>query len=223
MHLLCPNSSTYKSVKKLWRQHCLRFAMEHPTLDSTWTVKKSMTTLLKLRDEQNSTKKATWTRTSVKWWTLVTCKSMRHKFQGLMRLKIPFVVPWCHQLMSKSMEKTLVKSLKNNCYLWGSMEGVSLDDGQTSLYSPEKAKASFAKAKAEFKNKEFNSQFIWTTLLSGQQYGPTSSPPSICGKSACLRTMSLWPSIRYRMMISKYHPLQGYSGWVRDYDISGGG
>ncbi len=37
-----------------------------------------------------------------------------------------FVAPWCHQLMPKSVEKILVKWLKNNWSPWGSMEGCEL-------------------------------------------------------------------------------------------------
>ena len=48
--------------------------------------------------------------------------------------------PWCHQLMSKSMEKILVKVVEKQLVTYGDQwKGVNLDDGQTSLYNPEKS------------------------------------------------------------------------------------
>ena len=79
--------------------------------------------------------------------------------------------------MSKSMEKTLVKSFEKQLVTYGDQwKGVSLDDGQTSLYSPEKAKASFAKAKAELQKQgvQFPIHLDYIVNESGQQHGPTS-------------------------------------------------
>ena len=112
-----PNSSTYKSVKKnfgdnivyglqLGTSYYLGFNLDRQKYDHT----------AKTTDEQKaSTKKAILNkdfRQAVNFG--LTANHMRHKYLDLMRLKIPFVALWCHQLMSKSMEKILVKSLKNN-------------------------------------------------------------------------------------------------------------
>ena len=140
---------------------------EHPTiLDSTWTVK-SMTTQPKQRmNKKLLPRKRSWTRTSVKQWTLaLTANHMRHKYLDLMRLKIPFVALWCHQLMSKSMEKILVRSLKNNWLPMGINGRVWIWTMVKQAFTiQKKPKLHLRKPKLNCKNKEFNSQFIWTTL-----------------------------------------------------------
>ncbi len=100
------------------------------------------TTPAKTMDEQKaSTRKYFWTRTSVKG------ESLSH-LANHMRQQKP-------DSMAESTRSTsgatryvqvngVVKSLKTIGYLWG-LSGVSLADGQTSLYNPEKAKASLRK------------------------------------------------------------------------------
>ncbi|MCG4878162.1 peptide ABC transporter substrate-binding protein, partial [Eggerthella lenta] len=61
-------------------------------------------------------------------------------------LRSTLVPPTYVQVNGEDFGKVVEKQLVTYGDQW---KGVSLDDGQTSLYSPEKAKASFAKAKAE--------------------------------------------------------------------------
>ena len=168
LHLLCQTARLIRvSRKTLATTLSTVCNWEHPTiLDSTWTVK-SMTILPKQRmNKKLLPRKQSWTRTSVKRWTLVsTANHMRHKYLDLMRLKIPFVVPWCHQPMSKSMEKILVKSLKNNWLPMGINGRVwAWPMVKLAFTTQKKPKLHLRKPKLNCKNKAFNSQFIWTTL-----------------------------------------------------------
>ena len=148
-----PNSSTYKSVKKnfgdnivyglqLGTSYYLGFNLDRQKYDHT----------AKTTDEQKaSTKKAILNknfRQAVNF--AFDRKSYAAQVSGSdaaeKTLRSTLVPPTYVQVNGEDFGKVVEKQLVTYGDQW---KGVSLDDGQTSLYSPEKAKASFAKAKAE--------------------------------------------------------------------------
>ena len=148
-----PNSSTYKSVKKnfgdnivyglqLGTSYYLGFNLDRQKYDHT----------AKTTDEQKaSTKKAILNkdfRQAVNFG--FDRKSYAAQVSGSdaaeNTLRSTLVPPTYVQVNGEDFGKVVEKQLVTYGDQW---KGVSLDDGQTSLYSPEKAKASFAKAKAE--------------------------------------------------------------------------
>lgn len=148
-----PNSSTYKSVKKnfgdnivyglqLGTSYYLGFNLDRQKYDHT----------AKTTDEQKaSTKKAILNkdfRQAVNFG--FDRKSYAAQVSGAdaaeNTLRSTLVPPTYVQVNGEDFGKVVEKQLVTYGDQW---KGVSLDDGQTSLYSPEKAKASFAKAKAE--------------------------------------------------------------------------
>ncbi|MFS9181949.1 peptide ABC transporter substrate-binding protein [Streptococcus parasanguinis] len=148
-----PNSSTYKSVKKnfgdnivyglqLGTSYYLGFNLDRQKYDHT----------AKTTDEQKaSTKKAILNknfRQSVNF--AFDRKSYAAQVSGSdaaeKTLRSTLVPPTYVQVNGEDFGKVVEKQLVTYGDQW---KGVSLDDGQTSLYNPEKAKASFAKAKAE--------------------------------------------------------------------------
>ena len=76
-------------------------------------------------------------------------------------LRSTLVPPTYVQVNGEDFGKVVEKQLVTYGDQW---KGVSLADGQTSLYNPEKPKLHLRKPKLNCKNKAFNSQFIWTTL-----------------------------------------------------------
>ena len=165
-----PNSSTYKSVKKnfgdnivyglqLGTSYYLGFNLDRQKYDHT----------AKTTDEQKaSTKKAILNkdfRQAVNFG--FDRKSYAAQVSGSdaaeNTLRSTLVPPTYVQVNGEDFGKVVEKQLVTYGDQW---KGVSLDDGQTSLYSPEKAKASFAKAKAELQKQGVQFQFIWTTLLA---------------------------------------------------------
>ena len=148
-----PNSSTYKSVKKnfgdnivyglqLGTSYYLGFNLDRQKYDHT----------AKTTDEQKaSTKKAILNkdfRQAVNFG--FDRKSYAAQVSGAdvaeNTLRSTLVPPTYVQVNGEDFGKVVEKQLVTYGDQW---KGVSLADGQTSLYSPEKAKASFAKAKAE--------------------------------------------------------------------------
>ena len=148
-----PNSSTYKSVKKnfgdnivyglqLGTSYYLGFNLDRQKYDHT----------AKTTDEQKaSTKKAILNknfRQAVNF--AFDRKSYAAQVSGSdaaeKTLRSTLVPPTYVQVNGEDFGKVVEKQLVTYGDQW---KGVSLDDGQTSLYNPEKAKASFAKAKAE--------------------------------------------------------------------------
>ena len=148
-----PNSSTYKSVKKnfgdnivyglqLGTSYYLGFNLDRQKYDHT----------AKTTDEQKaSTKKAILNkdfRQAVNFG--FDRKSYAAQVSGSdaaeNTLRSTLVPPTYVQVNGEDFGKVVEKQLVTYGDQW---KGVSLADGQTSLYSPEKAKASFAKAKAE--------------------------------------------------------------------------
>lgn len=148
-----PNSSTYKSVKKnfgdnivyglqLGTSYYLGFNLDRQKYDHT----------AKTTDEQKaSTKKAILNknfRQAVNF--AFDRKSYAAQVSGSdaaeKTLRSTLVPPTYVQVNGEDFGKVVEKQLVTYGDQW---KGVSLADGQTSLYSPEKAKASFAKAKAE--------------------------------------------------------------------------
>ena len=148
-----PNSSTYKSVKKnfgdnivyglqLGTSYYLGFNLDRQKYDHT----------AKTTDEQKaSTKKAILNknfRQAVNF--AFDRKSYAAQVSGSdaaeKTLRSTLVPPTYVQVNGEDFGKVVEKQLVTYGDQW---KGVNLDDGQTSLYSPEKAKASFAKAKAE--------------------------------------------------------------------------
>ena len=148
-----PNSSTYKSVKKnfgdnivyglqLGTSYYLGFNLDRQKYDHT----------AKTTDEQKaSTKKAILNknfRQAVNF--AFDRKSYAAQVSGSdaaeNTLRSTLVPPTYVQVNGEDFGKVVEKQLVTYGDQW---KGVNLDDGQTSLYSPEKAKASFAKAKAE--------------------------------------------------------------------------
>ena len=148
-----PNSSTYKSVKKnfgdnivyglqLGTSYYLGFNLDRQKYDHT----------AKTTDEQKaSTKKAILNkdfRQAVNF--AFDRKSYAAQVSGAdaaeNTLRSTLVPPTYVQINGEDFGKVVEKQLVTYGDQW---KGVNLDDGQTSLYSPEKAKASFAKAKAE--------------------------------------------------------------------------
>ena len=148
-----PNSSTYKSVKKnfgdnivyglqLGTSYYLGFNLDRQKYDHT----------AKTTDEQKaSTKKAILNkdfRQAVNFG--FDRKSYAAQVSGSdaaeNTLRSTLVPPTYVQVNGEDFGKVVEKQLVTYGDQW---KGVNLDDGQTSLYSPEKAKASFAKAKAE--------------------------------------------------------------------------
>ena len=148
-----PNSSTYKSVKKnfgdnivyglqLGTSYYLGFNLDRQKYDHT----------AKTTDEQKaSTKKAILNkdfRQAVNFG--FDRKSYAAQVSGSdaaeNTLRSTLVPPTYVQVNGEDFGKVVEKQLVTYGDQW---KGVSLDDGQTSLYNPEKAKASFAKAKAE--------------------------------------------------------------------------
>ena len=148
-----PNSSTYKSVKKnfgdnivyglqLGTSYYLGFNLDRQKYDHT----------AKTTDEQKaSAKKAILNkdfRQAVNF--AFDRKSYAAQVSGSdaaeKTLRSTLVPPTYVQVNGEDFGKVVEKQLVTYGDQW---KGVNLDDGQTSLYSPEKAKASFAKAKAE--------------------------------------------------------------------------
>ena len=148
-----PNSSTYKSVKKnfgdnivyglqLGTSYYLGFNLDRQKYDHT----------AKTTDEQKaSTKKAILNkdfRQAVNFG--FDRKSYAAQVSGSdaaeNTLRSTLVPPTYVQVNGEDFGKVVEKQLVTYGDQW---KGVSLADGQTSLYNPEKAKASFAKAKAE--------------------------------------------------------------------------
>ena len=148
-----PNSSTYKSVKKnfgdnivyglqLGTSYYLGFNLDRQKYDHT----------AKTTDEQKaSTKKAILNknfRQAVNF--AFDRKSYAAQVSGSdaaeKTLRSTLVPPTYVQINGEDFGKVVEKQLVTYGDQW---KGVSLADGQTSLYNPEKAKASFAKAKAE--------------------------------------------------------------------------
>ena len=148
-----PNSSTYKSVKKnfgdnivyglqLGTSYYLGFNLDRQKFDHT----------AKTTDEQKaSTKKAILNkdfRQAVNFG--FDRKSYAAQVSGSdaaeNTLRSTLVPPTYVQVNGEDFGKVVEKQLVTYGDQW---KGVNLDDGQTSLYSPEKAKSSFAKAKAE--------------------------------------------------------------------------
>ena len=148
-----PNSSTYKSVKKnfgdnivyglqLGTSYYLGFNLDRQKYDHT----------AKTTDEQKaSAKKAILNkdfRQAVNF--AFDRKSYAAQVSGSdaaeNTLRSTLVPPTYVQVNGEDFGKVVEKQLVTYGDQW---KGVSLDDGQTSLYNPEKAKASFAKAKAE--------------------------------------------------------------------------
>lgn len=148
-----PNSSTYKSVKKnfgdnivyglqLGTSYYLGFNLDRQKYDHT----------AKTTDEQKaSTKKAILNkdfRQAVNFG--FDRKSYAAQVSGSdaaeNTLRSSLVPPTYVQVNGEDFGKVVEKQLVTYGDQW---KGVSLADGQTSLYNPEKAKASFAKAKAE--------------------------------------------------------------------------
>lgn len=148
-----PNSSTYKSVKKnfgdnivyglqLGTSYYLGFNLDRQKYDHT----------AKTTDEQKaSTKKAILNkdfRQAVNFG--FDRKSYAAQVSGSdaaeNTLRSTLVPPTYVQVNGEDFGKVVEKQLVTYGDQW---KGVSLADGQTSLYNSEKAKASFAKAKAE--------------------------------------------------------------------------
>ena len=148
-----PNSSTYKSVKKnfgdnivyglqLGTSYYLGFNLDRQKYDHT----------AKTTDEQKAyTKKAILNkdfRQAVNF--AFDRKSYAAQVSGSdaaeNTLRSTLVPPTYVQVNGEDFGKVVEKQLVTYGDQW---KGVSLADGQTSLYNPEKAKASFAKAKAE--------------------------------------------------------------------------
>ena len=164
-----PNSSTYKSVKKTLATTLSTVCnWEHPTiLDSTWTVK------VWPHSQNNG-----WTKASTKKAILnkdfrqavnfaFDRKSYAAQVSGTDAAENTLRAPWCHQLMSKSMEKILVKLLKNNwlpmaingrVWIWTMAKQAST--------TQKKLKLHLRKPKLNCKNKGFNSQFILDYIVS---------------------------------------------------------
>ena len=153
LHLLCQTARlTRVSRKTLATTLSTVCNWEHPTiLDSTWTVK-SMTTLPKQRmNKKLLPKKAILNkdfRQAVNF--AFDRKSYAAQVSGSdaseKTLRSTLVPPTYVQINGEDFGKVVEKQLVTYGDQW---KGVSLADGQTSLYNPEKAKASFAKAKAE--------------------------------------------------------------------------
>ncbi len=224
-----PNSSTYKSVKKAWWQHCLRFAIGNIllALDSTWTVK-SMTTLPKQRMNKASTKKAILNkdfRQAESW--LLTANHMRHKSLDSMRLKIPFVAPCAINLWCPSRRRRFGRVVEKQLVTYGDhRKGVSWQMVKQARIAPEKSRLHLRKPKLNCKTRSspqpFGLYYQIRILAWSNKRAPSNNSESALVK-CCSGIFK-----RYRMMISKISPtsviqllqettISSGGGWQPDY------
>lgn len=148
-----PNGSNYKSVEKKHKDDIVYTDQGSSTYNLSFNIDRQAYEITKkTTDAQKaSTKKAILNkdfRQAVNFG--FDRKSYAAQVSGAdaaeNTLRSTLVPPTYVQVNGEDFGKVVEKQLVTYGDQW---KGVSLDDGQTSLYSPEKAKASFAKAKAE--------------------------------------------------------------------------
>ena len=148
-----PNGSNYKSVEKKHKDDIVFSDQGSSTYNLSFNIDRQAYEITKkTTDAQKaSTKKAILNkdfRQAVNFG--FDRKSYAAQVSGSdaaeNTLRSTLVPPTYVQVNGEDFGKVVEKQLVTYGDQW---KGVSLDDGQTSLYSPEKAKASFAKAKAE--------------------------------------------------------------------------
>ena len=178
LHLLCQIAQLIRVSRKLWRQHCLRFAIGNILLSWFNLDRQKYDHTAKTTDEQKLIpRKQSWTRTSVKQWTLpLTANLMRHKYLDLMRLKIPFCSTLVPPTYVQVNGEDFGKVVENNWLPMGINGRVWAWPMVKLAFTTQKSQSFICESQSWIgKNKAFNSQFIWTTLsISGQQHGPTS-------------------------------------------------
>ena len=224
-----PNSSTYKSVKKnfgdnivyglqLGTSYYLGFNLDRQKYDHT----------AKTTDEQKaSTKKAILNknfRQAVNF--AFDRKSYAAQVSGSdaaeKTLRSTLVPPTYVQVNGEDFGKVVEKQLVTYGDQW---KGVSLDDGQTSLYSPEKAKASFAKAKAELQKQgvqfPIHLDYIVSQVDNSMVQQASSFKQSV---ESALGADNVVVDLQ-KVSDDDFQNITYFSNTAaaRDYDISGGG
>ena len=224
-----PNSSTYKSVKKnfgdnivyglqLGTSYYLGFNLDRQKYDHT----------AKTTDEQKaSTKKAILNkdfRQAVNFG--FDRKSYAAQVSGSdaaeNTLRSTLVPPTYVQVNGEDFGKVVEKQLVTYGDQW---KGVSLDDGQTSLYNPEKAKASFAKAKAELQKQgvqfPIHLDYIVSQVDNSMVQQASSFKQSV---ESALGADNVVVDLQ-KVSDDDFQNITYFSNTAaaRDYDISGGG
>ncbi|MBS5754223.1 MAG: peptide ABC transporter substrate-binding protein [Streptococcus parasanguinis] len=224
-----PNSSTYKNVKKnfgnnivyglqLGTSYYLGFNLDRQKYDHT----------AKTTDEQKaSTKKAILNkdfRQAVNFG--FDRKSYAAQVSGSdaaeKTLRSTLVPPTYVQINGEDFGKAVEKQLVTYGDQW---KGVNLDDGQTSLYNPEKAKASFAKAKAELQKQgvqfPIHLDYIVSQVDSSMVQQASSFKQSV---ESTLGADNVVVDLQ-KVSDDDFQNITYFSDTAaaRDYDISGGG
>ena len=224
-----PNSSTYKSVKKnfgdnivyglqLGTSYYLGFNLDRQKYDHT----------AKTTDEQKaSTKKAILNkdfRQAVNFG--FDRKSYAAQVSGSdaaeNTLRSTLVPPTYVQVNGEDFGKVVEKQLVTYGDQW---KGVSLEDGQTSLYNPEKAKASFAKAKAELQKQgvqfPIHLDYIVSQVDNSMVQQASSFKQSV---ESALGADNVVVDLQ-KVSDDDFQNITYFSNTAaaRDYDISGGG
>lgn len=224
-----PNSSTYKNVKKnfgnnivyglqLGTSYYLGFNLDRQKYDHTG----------KTTDEQKaSTKKAILNkdfRQAVNF--AFDRKSYAAQVSGSdaaeKTLRSTLVPPTYVQINGEDFGKAVEKQLVTYGDQW---KGVSLEDGQTSLYNPEKAKASFAKAKAELQKQgvqfPIHLDYIVSQVDNSMVQQASSFKQSV---ESALGAENVVVDLQ-KVSDDDFQNITYFSdnAAARDYDISGGG
>ena len=224
-----PNSSTYKNVKQnfgnnivyglqLGTSYYLGFNLDRQKYDHT----------AKTTDEQKaSTKKAILNkdfRQAVNFG--FDRKSYAAQVSGSdaaeKTLRSTLVPPTYVQINGEDFGKAVEKQLVTYGDQW---KGVSLEDGQTSLYNPEKAKASFAKAKAELQKQgvqfPIHLDYIVSQVDSSMVQQASSFKQSV---ESTLGAENVVVDLQ-KVSDDDFQNITYFSdnAAARDYDISGGG